>query len=227
MTTLVSRIDRRPEKISSAEKDSVRVDVAPVFRDTSIMEAIEALKLANAEFESRLRQVSDEQWELQTPCPDWDVHGLTNHVLLGTRMSIHVLSGMPRDEVISHLDDDMMAATDDPVSSFVELADEMVAGFSGPNGMEGIVEHPAGDFPRSMFCGFRVADGACHAWDLARAIGADETLDAGLVQFAWDDAQPQREMLAATGMFGESASGTVGDDAPMQTRYLDLMGRRP
>ncbi len=191
------------------------------------MEVIEALKMANTEFETRLRQVAHGQWDLPTPCPDWDVRGLTNHVLLGTRMSIQVLSGMPRDEVISYLDDDMMASTDDPISCFVELAEQMTEGFAALDGLEGIVEHPAGDFPRAMFCGFRVADGACHAWDLARAIGADETLDVGLVQFAWDDAQPQRDMLAATGMFGDSSSGTVADDAPLQTRYLDLMGRRP
>ncbi len=152
---------------------------------------------------------------------------MVNHMLLGTRMSNQVLSGMPRGEVISYLDDDMMSETDDPVATFVELADEMVAGFSGAGGLEGMVEHPGGDFPRAMFCGFRVADGWCHAWDLARAIGADETLNADLVQFAWDDAQPQREMLAATGMFGDSASGAVGEDAPLQARYLDLMGRRP
>lgn len=191
------------------------------------MEAIDALKTANTEFETRLRQTGPEHWDLQTPCSDWNVRGLVNHVLLGTRMSIHVLSGMPRDEVISHLDDDMIGATDDPVASFVELADEMVAGFAQPGGLDGVVEHPAGDFPRSMFCGFRVADGACHAWDLARAIGVDDSLGDELLQFAWNDALPQRDMLQATGMFGTSASGAVGDDAPLQTRYLDLMGRRP
>lgn len=191
------------------------------------MEAVEALKSANGEFVSRLGGVTSEHWELPTPCPEWNVQALVNHVLVGTRMSVHILSGMPRDEVISYLDDDLMTGTADPVASFVELADQMVAGFSGPDGLNGMVQHPAGEFPRSMFCGFRVADSACHAWDLARAIGADEALGADMLQFLWDDAQPQREMLAETGMFGDSASGTVGDDAPLQARYLDLMGRRP
>lgn len=191
------------------------------------MEAVEALQAANSEFESRLAEVGAEHWTLPTPCPDWNVRALVNHVLLGTRMSVQVLSGMPRAEVISYLDDDLMSDTADPVARFVDLADQMVDGFSGPGGLDGMVEHPGGDFPRQMFCGFRVADGACHAWDLARAIGVDETLNADLVRFAWDDAQPQRDMLAVTGMFGDSASGTVSDDAPLQERYLDLMGRRP
>lgn len=191
------------------------------------MEPVEALQAANTEFETRLNLVTDNQLALPTPCPDWNVRELMNHMLLGTRMSVQVLSGMPRAEVISFLDDDLFAATDDPVASFIDLAGQMVARFSGPGGLDGIVEHPAGDFPRAMFCGFRVADAACHAWDLARAIGADETLDEELVRFAWSDAQPQGEMLAASGMFGDSASGTIADDAPLQTRYLDLMGRRP
>ena len=191
------------------------------------MQAVEALRTANAEFETRLGEVTAEHWDLATPCPEWDVRALVNHVLLGTRMSVHILSGMPRNEVISYLDDDLLTDTADPVAAFVDLADQVVAGFSGPGGLDGMVEHPAGDFPRSMFCGFRVADGACHAWDLARAIGNNETLDVDLVHFLWDDAQPQRDALAATGMFGDSASGTLGDDAPLQTRYLDLMGRRP
>ena len=191
------------------------------------MEAIEALKTANSEFESRLRQVNDEHWELPTPCPEWNVSALVNHVLVGTRMSVQVLAGMPRDEVISYLDDDLLTGVESPVARFIELAEEMVAGFSGPGGLDGVVEHPAGDFPRVMFAGFRVTDGAVHAWDLASAIGAETTIDADLVRFLWDDVQPKREMLTATGMFGEGASGTLNDHAPLQLQYLDLVGRRP
>ena len=190
------------------------------------MEAIDALQTANAEFASRLRAVQPDQWKLATPCPDWDVEGLVNHVLLGTRMSVHVLDDMPREDVISHLDDDLVTGND-PIEYFDDLAAQMVERFSGPQGLEGMVAHPAGDFPRSMFIGFRITDGAAHAWDLATAIGADTQLDPNLVQYAWDDAQPQRELLRSTGMFGEGASAAVADDAPLQDRYLDLLGRRP
>ena len=191
------------------------------------MEAVEALQIANAEFEKRLRQVDAESWTKPTPCPEWDVRALVNHVLVGTRMSIHVLDGMPRDEVIAQLDDDLLADDVDPVDRFVSLADQMVARFSGPGGLDGIVAHPGGDFPRSMFVGFRVADGAVHAWDLACAIGADAALDAALVQFLWDDAEPRVDMLVGSGMFGDGPSGSVDEAAPLQVRYLDLVGRRP
>ena len=148
-------------------------------------------------------------------------------MLLGTRMSVQVLDGMPRHDVIAGLDDDLLPDGTDPVVAFNDLAGPVVAGFSGPNGLEGMVAHPGGDFPRSVFAGFRVADAAIHAWDLARAIGAPTTLDQELIQFLWDDVQPRKEMLLASGMFGEGPSGSVGEDAPLQHRYLDLMGRRP
>ena len=190
------------------------------------MEAVEALHAANAEFESRLCQVTPEDWTRSTPCSEWDVRALVNHVLLGTRMSIQILEGKPVDEIIGGLNDDLMADTD-PVESFRAFAEEMVAGFSGPGGLDGIVDHPAGQFPRSVFVGFRVADAAVHAWDLATATGGDVELDPRLVQWLWDDAQPRRELLSASGMFGDGASRDIPDDAPLQLRYLDLTGRRP
>lgn len=58
-------------------------------------------------------------------------------------------------------------------------------------------------------------------------MGADETLDADLVGRMWDDIQPMADGLGELGIFGASASGDVAEDAPLHTRYLDLVGRRP
>jgi uncharacterized protein (TIGR03086 family) len=191
------------------------------------MDALEALCQASQEFETRVRQVRDDQWDLATPCTEWTVRELTNHMLLGTRMSVQLLAGMPRHEVIAGLGDDLMVDGQDPVDDFVALAAQMQEGFAAPSGLEGTVDHPMGEIPRTTFIGFRIMDNGTHAWDLARAIGADETLDASLVSRMWDDIQPMAGGLGALGIFGESASGDVADDAPLQTRFLDLVGRRP
>ncbi len=191
------------------------------------MDAIEALRQSSREFETRLRQVSDDQWDLPTPCAEWTVRDLTNHVLLGTRMSVQLLDGWSQAEVIAGLGDDLMVDGRDPVADFVDLAGQMQEAFAGPSGLEGTVDHPMGEIPRSMFVGFRIMDNGTHAWDLARAIGVDETLDADMVRYMWDDIQPMAGGLKGLGIFGDSASGDVGDDAPLQTRFLDLVGRRP
>jgi uncharacterized protein (TIGR03086 family) len=191
------------------------------------MDALEALSRASSEFETRLRQVTDDQWDLPTPCTEWTVRELTNHMLLGTRMAVQLLAGASQQDVVAQLSDDLMSDSQDPVADFVALATEMQDGFAAPGGLEGTVDHPMGEIPRTMFVGFRIMDNGTHAWDLARAIGADETLDADLVSRMWEDIQPMAAGLGGLGMFGDSASGDVDEQAPLQTRYLDLLGRRP
>ena len=192
-----------------------------------VMETLEALSQSIREFETRLRQVGDDQWDLPTPCTEWTVRHVANHMLLGTRMSVQLLAGMSQQDVIAQLGDDLMADSQDPVADFVALAGQMHDGFAAPDGFEGTVDHPMGEIPRTMFVGFRLMDNSVHAWDLARGIGADDELDADLVSRLWDDIQPMAAGLGELGIFGESASGNVGEDAPLQTRYLDLLGRRP
>lgn len=191
------------------------------------MDTLEALRRSSREFESRLRLVGADDWDRPTPCSEWTVGGLVNHVLLGTRMSVQLLAGGSRQDVIAGLGDDLMAGAGDPIADFVSLAAQMQQGFEAAGGLDGTVDHPMGEIPRSVFVGFRIGDNGAHAWDLARAIGADDTLDPELVQRMWDDIQPMAAGLGDLGMFGEGASGEVADDAPLQTRLLDLLGRRP
>ena len=190
------------------------------------MDSIVALKRSQAEFQRRLDAVTDDQWDLPTPCEEWTVHDLVNHGLLGTRMSGQLLEGASSAEVVAGFDDDLVAGGD-PRVTFAESASRMRELFGAPDGLDGTVDHPMGEIPRTMFVGFRIGDQTTHAWDLARAIGADESLDAELVQRAWDDLQPMRAMVVESGMFGEGPSGTVDEDGDLQTRLLDLVGRRP
>jgi uncharacterized protein (TIGR03086 family) len=191
------------------------------------VEPIEALCRARQEFETRLRLVTDDQWDLPTPCTDWSVRELVNHVLLGTRMSVQLLAGAAAEEVMSGFGDDLVGDRSGVVTRFVDLADQMDEGFAKPGGLDGTVNHPMGVIPRTRFVGFRIGDYGIHAWDLARAIGADEQLDPALVQVMWDGLEPMAGMVAETGMFGEGASPGLGADGPLQTRLLDLSGRRP
>ena len=125
------------------------------------MEPIEVLRRSRDEFERRLALVADDQWELPTPCGDWNVRELVNHVLLGTRMSADLLEGQSQHDAIAGLGDDLMADSADPGADFTALADRMVAGFEA--GLDGTVNHPMGEIPRQMFIGFRIGDNAVHA----------------------------------------------------------------
>jgi uncharacterized protein (TIGR03086 family) len=62
-----------------------------------------------------------------------------------------------------------------------------------------------------------------HGWDLAVAVGLDTTLRPDLVDACLEVVEPEAEMLAASGAFGDDHH--VPEDASPQTRLLALLGR--
>ena len=77
-------------------------------------------------------------------------------------MSVQLLAGASREDAIAALGEDMMATSQDPVADFVDLATQMQAGVAA--GLDGTVDHPMGQIPRTMFIGFRIMDNGTHAW---------------------------------------------------------------
>lgn len=190
------------------------------------MDFYEALDRSATEFERRLVAVADDQWGGPTPCEGWTVRDLVNHVVTANRMSVRLLQGASADEVRASWGKDSLG--DDPMAAFLDSAAGQRAAFSEEGALERTCAHPTqGEVPGFQLLGFRIADQTLHAWDLARAIGADEQLDPELVELLYAGMAPLAGDLAAGGIFGEGRSGTVPDDAPVQAKLLDVAGRRP
>ena len=64
-----------------------------------------------------------------------------------------------------------------------------------------------------------------HRWDLARATGQDETLDAEKCAAMLEGMLPMDEMLRESGQYGPRVE--VPDDADVQTKLLAFIGRTP
>jgi uncharacterized protein (TIGR03086 family) len=69
------------------------------------------------------------------------------------------------------------------------------------------------------------ADVFMHRWDLARATGQDETLDAERCAAMYEGMLPMDEMLRQSGQYGPRVE--VPDDADAQTKLLAFIGRTP
>ena len=191
------------------------------------MELLEALDRAADGFSQRLRAAPDDAWTNPTPCTDWDVRALVAHVIGGNRLAVGILGGAPHEEVLGELQRLGVVVGDDIVGSYEQSAADQRAAFRRAGALDGTVNHVIGDIPAPMLLGFRVADLLVHSWDLARGLGVDDTLDPEVVEVVWAFAAPMSRGMKASGRFGEGASGTVGDDTPLQDRVLDLHGRRP
>lgn len=72
---------------------------------------------------------------------------------------------------------------------------------------------------------FYTVDVFMHTWDLARATGQDDALDAGLCDVLLAGMEPIEDMMRGSGQYGPRVP--VADDADAQTRLLGFIGRDP
>ncbi len=80
-----------------------------------------------------------------------------------------------------------------------------------------------GPVPGSVYAGHRFIDVLIHGWDLATAAGQDTALDDDLVEACRQIAEPQIDMLRASGAFADN--GPTPPEASAQTRLLAMFGR--
>ena len=176
-------------------------------------------------FGARVHGVASDRWAASTPCPDWDVRALVNHLVYELRWSVPLLAGRTVAEVGDRLDGDLLG--DDPVGRWDSAAQEAVAAVDGEGAMDRTVHLSFGDFPGREYVMQLFADLVIHGWDLGVATGQDARLDPDLVDACavWfagvadgyrqagavgprldvpNDADPQERLLAA---FGRSADG--------------------
>ena len=189
------------------------------------MASFDLLDRAAGEFEKTLLLVTDAHRGQPTPCSDYTVRDLVGHVVGSMRIAVALLGGASREEGLAAAQGDVLGTS--WVRAFDENYRAMVDAFRVPGALERTVAHPIGDIPATQLFDIRIGELTLHRWDLARAIGADETLDPELVAKVWGLFEPLAGVLPVTGAFGSGPSGDVPVTAPLQTRLLDLTGRRP
>jgi uncharacterized protein (TIGR03086 family) len=183
----------------------------------------ELLVVANDEFARRLRLVGADDWRRPTPCSEWDVHALVNHVVGANVRYQLLLHGAPSEQVEATRNVNQLG--DDALASFVATADGVVGCFGEDGALERLVHHATGDRTGRELLSMRILDAAIHAWDLARAIGADETLDDDVVAFLLAYTA-DLDAGAHGGAFAE-AHGDVPRTASSQEQLLHRLGRHP
>jgi uncharacterized protein (TIGR03086 family) len=176
---------------------------------------------AMAAFDAAVRAVQPDQWQLSTPCLDWDVRTLVNHVVGEARWVVPLLGGRTVADVGGALDGDLLG--DDPAAAWRAARDEAL-GAVGSTDVESCIVHLSfGDTPALEYLRQLTADYLIHTWDLAVTIGAADRLDPELVDAvaAWFAGQA----AAYRGAGAVAAPVPVPADADPQRRLLAEFGR--
>jgi uncharacterized protein (TIGR03086 family) len=162
------------------------------------------------------------RWHADTPCKEWDVRGLVNHLVSGNSWAAELAAGKTIDEVGDRLDGDLLGG--DPAAAYDASARAAAAVFRRPGALGAPCAVSYGPVPGSVYAGHRFIDVLIHGWDLAVATGQDPTIDPALVAACEDVMEPQAALFRAAGAFGDEVSVPPGASA--QTRLLAMAGRR-
>jgi uncharacterized protein (TIGR03086 family) len=167
---------------------------------------------AVAEFDARVWQIGDHQWQAATPDEDWAVRDLVDHVVGEDLWVPLLLAGSTIAEVGGRFDGDVLGAG--PRAAWTAASAAAVQAVEADSAMDRIVHLSSGDVP----------DHLIHAWDLARAIGADERLDPGLVASCASWFGSAEDAYRGAGAI--AARPRVPGDADAQAVLLARFGRR-
>ncbi len=174
-------------------------------------------------FLARVRAVPVEAWARPTPCADWDVRALVNHVVGEDRWVEPLVAGRTIADVGTALDGDLLG--EDPKEAAEEAGKGAVASFGEPGALERTVHLSFGDTPAEEYAWQLVADHVVHSWDLAVAIGGDRTIDDDLVAACTGWWQAWEEGYRGAGAVGDRV--VVPSTASAQDRLIASFGRDP
>lgn len=181
----------------------------------------ELYALCTDAFTARVRQVGT-RWGAPTPLPGWDVRSLVGHVVAEERWAPPLLAGATLEEIGDRFDGDLLG--DDPAAAYSDAAAAALAAVVADGAMGRIVHLSFGDVPAAEYAMQLAADHLVHAWDLARALGADPTLDPAAVRpvLAWFGCGAE-DAYRAAGVIGARVPVPAGADA--QAELLARFGR--
>jgi uncharacterized protein (TIGR03086 family) len=174
-------------------------------------------------FAAAVSGVPSDGWSAATPCTDWDVRALTNHVVGEDRWVPPLVEGRTIAEVGDALDGDLLGA--DPAEAASTAGSAAVAALAEPGALGRTVHLSFGDFTAEDYGWQVLVDHVIHTWDLRAGSGQERALDGDLVDAAagwWAD---WAEAYRGAGAVGPPVE--VPADAPSQDRLIASFGRDP
>jgi uncharacterized protein (TIGR03086 family) len=180
---------------------------------------IDRFRLAAAGFEARLRIVRAGDWARPTPCTEWDVRMLVNHMVRGNLNYTALVRGATAAYFVRMRDADALGA--DPLAAYRASTTACADTFDGALDRE--IDYPLGAVTAAQALAIRTTDTVVHTWDLARAVGGDEVLDRDLLAWIDDDLGLSYPGLDGAERFFAAPRGAAGPSP--QERVLHRLGR--
>jgi uncharacterized protein (TIGR03086 family) len=162
-----------------------------------------------------------------TPCAQWDVRALLNHVIGTLWLAEGLFSDQPpRYPMAPGGLPPADLAGDDPAAAYAEASAAALAAAASGDALTRVHLTPLGEMPGPALAGFATLDILVHGWDLAKATSQPADLDGRLAAHVLGFAA---QSLATP----DSRAGRISPavpaaaDAPITSRLAAFLGRHP
>jgi uncharacterized protein (TIGR03086 family) len=183
--------------------------------DSPPADELQSAEKTFAVLEHVLRGIADEDRSKQTPCREFDVDGLTDHLMNSiTTIGEKVGAQFPERD------------RSDSVERQVVLAARPALDAWHKHGLEGTVSFGSGEAPAKMMVGVLSLEFLVHAWDYAKATGREVTAPDSLSDYVMDLAKTIITPQGRTNV-GFDDPVDVAADAGALARLIAYTGRQP
>lgn len=168
-----------------------------------------------------IKHVHEDQLANSTPCAEWDLRQLINHMVYELLWVPDLLHGKTVSEVGGKYDGDVLG--DNIQASWQAAVKEAELAIDSTD-LEIVVHLSYADVPAEKYIKEMAMDMCIHGWDVAQSTNCNLLIDEQLAQAIYDFTYPIKDKLIASGDF--SSTVNVPDDSNIQTKLLAISGRR-
>ncbi|MGM7667436.1 TIGR03086 family metal-binding protein [Microbacterium sp. A93] len=165
-----------------------------------------------------IAHVRPDQWSASTPCTNWTVRALVDHMIGMNRVFIALLVGqaLPQRPAADHVEHD-------PVGAYRDTAAALLSAFTAPGVLDREYQGPLGSATGAERLQIRLYDLLAHGWDLARATGQRAELPDDVAERSLAFARIHVSEQTRPGRFGPAQD--IDDQASAIERLVAFLGR--
>lgn len=170
---------------------------------------------------SCIKHLRFEQLANATPCSEWDLRALLNHMVYELLWVPEIVRGKTVQEIGDRYEGDVLRS--DPKSAWQHAADAALVAVHGAND-KATAHLSYGEVPLMDYIKEVGGDQLIHAWDVGQSLHATLIFEEELVKAIYDEMLPKQSELAASGLYAPAIESDK--NASLQEKLLNLAGRQ-
>jgi uncharacterized protein (TIGR03086 family) len=183
---------------------------------------LDALASVGSHLVAALGAIGDHQLTWATPCSDWDLAALIDHVTGGNRFTVQISEGHTADEAMTRTIEHFKSGSASTMEATSSVNDQFTA-FNQPGALDRTWHHVAADLMGGQVLRLRLHDLIVHTWDIEQTLDPPASLPRELLRWGLaelsDTESLTSELFELTTLPG---AGAIEDPA---IAYLHSFGR--